>query len=170
MQKLKYYVKYVIMLTNLKLGGKHYMNIAIEFATSNNYPEFVELHKRFYCLGSNVPIKVNSMTEEVYNDYVERESLLLAYQNNVLIGYAMLIAYQDDNDDIVCSIQEIFVDPEYQRNGYGMEMLKRITEEAKKVEAKQLQVVSFFIETDHFWMVKCGFKEDKEGYLVKEIN
>jgi N-acetylglutamate synthase-like GNAT family acetyltransferase len=146
------------------------MKITIEFATQNDYHKFTELHERFYCLGSNEPSKLNTVTNGVFEDYVERESMLLAYQGNVAIGYAMLVAYRDENNDIVCSIQEIFVAPEYQRNGYGREILKKIIEEAKKIEAKKLQVVSFFIETDHFWINKCGFKEDEGGYLVKEIN
>lgn len=147
------------------------MKISIECATPKDYPKFDELQKRFQYLGTSELRSEPSTTKEMFDDYVARESLLVAYLGEELVGYAFLDAYLDDNDDVVCSIREIFVDSKYQRKGYGKEIVQRIREEAKQIDAKRLQVFSVFIETDRFWMVTCGFRVDNEtGYLVQEIN
>lgn len=147
------------------------MKISIECATPKDYPKFEELQKRFQYLGTSELRSESSVTKETFDDYVDRESMLVAYQEDELVGYAFLDAYLDDNDDVVCSIREIFVDPNHQRKGYGKAIVQRVREEAKQVDAKYLQVFSVFVETDRFWMITCGFEVDKEtGYLVQKIN
>lgn len=145
--------------------------ISIDWATQKDYPKFEELQMRFKYLGTNELRSEPSVSKEMFDDYVARESLLAAYLGKDLVGYAFLDAFLDDNDDVVCSIREIFVDPMHQRKGYGKELVRRIRDEAKQVDAKRLQVFSVFIETDRFWMISCGFEVDKKsGYLVQKIN
>ena len=145
--------------------------ITIDCAKSDDYSKFEELQKRFKYLGTTELRSEPSVTKEMFDDYVARESMLVAYQGEELVGYAFLDAYLDDNDDVVCSIREIFVDSKHQRKGYGKEIVQRVIDEAKLVDAKYLQVFSVFVETDRFWMITCGFEVDKKtGYLVKKIN
>ncbi len=147
------------------------MKISIECAKSNDYPKFEELQKRFQYLETSELRSEPSATKEMFDDYVARDSMLVAYLGEELVGYAFLDAYLDDNDEVVCSIREIFVDPNHQRKGYGKMIVQKVREEAKQVDAKRLQVFSVFIETDRFWMITCGFEVDKEtGFLVQKIN
>ena len=143
--------------------------IEIRCATTNDYPKFKELQKRFKYLGTTELRSEPSTTKETFDQYVNNESMLVAFLGEELVGYAFLDAYIDDNDEVVCSIREIFVDQEHQRKGYGQEMVRRVMEEAKQVEAKRLQVFSVFIETDRFWMRTCGFRAVESGYLEKEV-
>ena len=100
--------------------------ITIDCAKSNDYPKFEGLQKRFKYLGTSELRREPSVTKETFDDYVARESMLVAYLGEELVGYAFLDAYLDDNDDVVCSIREIFVDPEHQRKGYGKEIVQRV--------------------------------------------
>ena len=142
------------------------MKINIECATQKDYAKFEELQKRFIYLGSKEIRGEPSVSKELFDDYVERESMMVAYEGDTLVGYAFIDGY----DDGICVIREIFVAPEYQHKGYGHTIVQRIKEEAKKSGFKKLQVFSVLIETDNFWMMKCGFRPDEDGYLVKEIN
>lgn len=141
----------------------------IRCATANDYYEFAELQKRFKYLGTTELRSEPSATKEMFDDYVARESMLVACLGEELVGYAFLDAYIDNNDEVVCSIREIFVDPTHQRKGYGQEMVRKVMEEAKLIDAKRLQVFSVFIETDRFWMRTCGFHAAESGYLEKEV-
>lgn len=142
------------------------MMISVECATPKDYLQFEELQKRFIYLGSKEPRGEPSVNKETFDDYVARESMMVAYEGDTLVGYAFVDGY----DDGVCSIREIFVAPEHQHKGYGKEIVRRIREEAKLAGFKKLQVFSILIETDNFWMMKCGFRPDETGYLVQKIN
>ena len=145
------------------------MSFIVKLAKNDIYPEFEQLQKRFKYLGAEEVRVDPSVTKELFQEYVANESMMAAYLDGALIGYAFLDAFYDNQEEVVCSIREIFVAPEYQRNGYGKEMVRKIREEAKKIGAKKLLVFSVFIETDNFWMRSCGFEGDKSGYLVQEI-
>ena len=145
------------------------MSIVVKWANSDVYPEFEELQKRFKYLGAEEVRVEHSVTKELFEEYVANESVLVAYLDGGLIGYAFLDAFYDNKEEVMCSIREIFVAPEHQRKGYGKEIVRKIREEAKKIDAKKLLVFSVFAETDNFWMRTCGFEGDKSGYLVQEI-
>lgn len=141
------------------------MMINVECATQKDYPQFRDLHKRFTYLGSK-QVREPIVDEARFNEYVARESMLVAYERDQLIGYAIVDGY----DDGTCDIHEIFVAPEHQHKGYGKKIVQKIEEEARKGGFTMLKVFSLFIETDHFWMMKCGFRPDEDGYLVQKIN
>lgn len=142
------------------------MMINVECATQKDYAKFEELQKRFIYLGSKETRSEPSVDKKTFDDYVSRESMMVAYEGDTLVGYAFVDGY----DDGICSIREIFVDPKYQHKGYGKTIVQKIREEAKLSGFKKLQVFSLMIETDNFWMMKCGFRPDEDGYLVQEIN
>ena len=142
------------------------MKIKVECATPKDYAKFEELQKRFIYLGSNEIRKEPSVDRKTFDDYVSRESMMVAYEGDTLVGYAFVDGY----DDGICSIREIFVDPVHQHKGYGRAIVQKIREEAKLCGFEMLQVFSVMIETDNFWMMKCGFRPDEAGYLVQKIN
>lgn len=140
------------------------MKINVECATLKDYPKFKELHKRY--LNANANHHENEKQEEAeFINYVERESLLIAYVNDIAIGYAMLNGYDDGS----CEIYQIFIAPEEQNNGYGKQLVDYIMEMAKQEGFKKLNVFCLDIDADRFWMLKCGFEADELGYLVREI-
>lgn len=142
------------------------MKINVECATQKDYLQFEKLQRRFIYLGSKEPRGEPSVSKETFDDYVARESMMVAYVGDELVGYAFVDGY----DDGVCSIREIFVAPEHQHKGYGKEIVQRIREEAKLAGFEKLQVFSILIETDNFWMMKCGFRPNESGYLEQKIN
>lgn len=142
------------------------MKINVECATQKDYLQFEKLQRRFIYLGAKEPRGEPSVSKETFDDYVARESMMVAYVGDELVGYAFVDGY----DDGVCSIREIFVAPEHQHNGYGKEIVRRIREEAKLAGFEKLQVFSILIETDNFWMMKCGFRPNESGYLEQKIN
>ena len=142
------------------------MMINVECATQKDYQKFQELQRRFVYLGSTELRDEPTVDKATFDDYVSRESMMVAYEGDTLVGYAFVDGY----DDGICSIREIFVDPKYQHKGYGKQIVQKIREEAKASGFEKLQVVSLWMETDNFWMMKCGFRPDEGGYLVQKIN
>lgn len=142
------------------------MMINVECATPNDYTKFQEFQSRLINLGSTELEYKPEVDKPEFDDYVARESFLLAYEGDKLVGYALVNGFEDG----ICSIYKIFVAPEYRHQGYGKQIVQKIKEEAKESGFKCLQVFSILIETDHFWMMKCGFRPDERGYLVQEIN
>ena len=141
------------------------MEIRIEIAKKNDYPQFAEVHKRFTYVGSN-NTRESIVNEERFNEYVELASMFVAFEGDVMVGYAIVTAYEDGT----CDINEIFVLPEHQHKGIGKAIVQKIEKDAKDSEITQLRVFSIFIETDSFWMMKCYFRPDENGYLVLNIN
>lgn len=139
--------------------------ITVACAKRENYNEFKKVHDRFTFIDATAP-RGPLLDDATFNDYADRESLFLAYEDNVLVGYAILDCYED----MTCDVQEIFILPEYQRNGYGKQLVDHIKEVAKRDGVKKLNVFSIMIETDEFWMMKCHFYPDDKGYLVYLLN
>lgn len=141
------------------------MMINVECATQKDFPKFRDVHKRFTYLGSTEP-REPVVNEQRFSEYVENGSLFVAFEGDVLVGYAIVSGYEDGT----CDVNEIFVLPEYQHKGYGKQIVQKIEEEAKADGFIQLRVFSVFIETDCFWMRKCYFRAEESGYLVKNLD
>lgn len=84
------------------------MKISIESAPLKDYQNFEELQKRFIYFDSKESRGTPSVDKENFDDYVARESMMVAYLGDILGGYAFVDGY----DDGVCSIHEIFVAPD----------------------------------------------------------
>ena len=141
------------------------MEIRIENATRNDYPEFADVHGRFTYVAST-EARGPIVNQEQFNEYVDAGSMFAAFEGEKMIGYAIVSAYEDGT----CDINEIFVLPEYQHKGVGKAIVQKIVEEAKASELTKLKVFSVFMETDSFWMRKCLFAPDEDGYLILNIN
>lgn len=141
--------------------------ITIRCAQETDYPKFHKLHKRFAYLESNSIRNTTTVDEATFKEYVQRESLFVAFDSaNQMVGYAVVDAYEDKT----CDIQEIFVAPEHQRKGYGEQIVQFIKDVAKNDGIEKLCVFSIFIQTDNFWRWRCRFKEEEGGELVYVIN
>lgn len=141
------------------------MDIRIENATRKDYPKFADVHSRFTYVAST-EVRKPIVNQEQFNEYVDSGSLFAAFEGDVMVGYAIVSAYEDGT----CDINEIFVLPEYQHRGVGKAIVQKIVEEAKASELTKLKVFSIFMETDSFWMRKCLFTPDEDGYLVLNLN
>ena len=144
------------------------MKNRIECATRKDYQQFAEVHKRFVYLSSS-ELRETIMDEETFNEYADMGRIFVAFDGDIMVGYAVVTAYEDGK----CHINEIFVLPEYQHKGYGKQIVDKIIVEAKESGLNKLLVFSLLIETDAFWMRRCFFFESKEedeaGYLIRKI-
>lgn len=141
------------------------MEIRSENATRNDYPKFADVHKRFTYVGSTEP-REPIVSQERFNEYVDAGSMFAAFEGEKMVGYAIVSAYEDGT----CDINEIFVLPEYQHRGVGKAIVQKVIKEARASELTKLKVFSVFMETDNFWMRKCLFTPDEDGYLVLNLN
>lgn len=139
-------------------------DIVIQNARETDYPKFKAIHERYTYIGAKAP-REPIVNEEAFKEYANGGSLFMAYENGVVVGYAIVVGYEDGS----CSIEEIFVDQIHQRKGYGKLLVEHIKEVAKSDGFKQIDIFSLSIETDHFWMMKCGFRPDERGYLVHKF-
>lgn len=78
------------------------MKISIECATPKDYQNFEELQKRFIYPGSKELRGTPSVDKETFDDYVARESMMVVYQGDILVGYAFVDGY----DDGVCAYEK----------------------------------------------------------------
>lgn len=105
-----------------------------------------------------------------HNQMQKTGNLYAFLENNELIGGAVL--FKDRKEPQVLYVGRIFVDPQYHRQGYGIELMKQIELLFPDVQILRLETPVWNVRTHAFYN-KCGFREmfrDKESvYFEKKI-
>ena len=136
----------------------------VRYGKQEDYPKFKKLHGRFFYSGLTELRRRITVSKEVFDKLVATESLFLAFEQDELIGYAVVQGY----DDGTCKIEEIFISPECQRRRYGFAFILKIKEQAKKEGFTKIELISVTEETDRFWEnCGCVSKDGNDLYETK---
>lgn len=124
----------------------------VRYATWEDYPEFEKLHAQFFYAG-NSDVRPNiTVPANMFIELVITQSMFLAFEQDEMIGYAVMQGYTDGS----CKIQEFFIKPSKQRKGFGRQFVEEIKKRAKEEDFSRIELMSATMETDRFWE-KCRF-------------
>ncbi|MDO4543398.1 MAG: GNAT family N-acetyltransferase [Clostridia bacterium] len=146
----------------------------LETAKMNEIGELTKISKAAFESDIKVGAKIAGGPPEYDNvnwhiQMLKSGHLLSAVENEVIVGGAVIFI----NDKNELFIGRIFIDPKYQRKGYGIELMEKIEERYKNCNTIWLDTPTWNRRTNSFYP-KLGYKQikiDNESvYYKKELN
>lgn len=94
-------------------------------------------------------------------------TILVLYQNDILVGYATLVIYPSLTDiEQNAYLDELFITKEYQNKGLGSVFLSEIKSWCKLKDVSKLKLITRpdNLRAQHFYEKNSGVRKDKVNY------
>lgn len=135
-------------------------NLKYELLTDNNETDYIFAHNESFKKSPNgSTIDKDDMKDiyENYNKYPYYE-IAVVYKKDVVVGFYEILI-----DNNVGEIDSIGVIPEYQGNGFGLQILKRTVDRLKEQKVRETELIVVDTNKKAFEMYK------KYGFKVKKV-
>ena len=149
---------------NIRVADKNDINNNL----LNLYIEGYNMHSE-----KRVDIIKEKSNEELKKNLIDMlenkdETILVIDYNGIIIGYAAISQYKNNVTNTIW-IEQIIIDNKYRNKGYGKELIKEISEFAKKNNCGRIELNCWSFNEDALkFYEKIGFKEQRV-ILEKEV-